>query len=228
MSTQARPITSIGTLPPLKDCRVPDDAKVLELKGCENCLRLFARTRVQLRPLLVSNIEWGDGREVWDSPKKLIFVDPGPKYCPTCCRAMLLPVEDREYRDELPTSAAMKHRTYLPHYDGSLVDPEHRLRTRPTPAPPPPKRWKKNFLGDWKTRLIQALIDRGPLTCKQMAEITGHSVSDARGMLNYSLVVSTARAAGIFVQAVGSVWPRPSCMGPAPKLYALVQSDASA
>ena len=86
---------------------VPAGAKVLELKTCENCGRPFARSRP---PLSCSP----EGRTL------------GARYCAGCNAAYLLPPDTAEYRAMLPTTAEMAHRSYLPHYDNSLLRGELR------------------------------------------------------------------------------------------------------
>lgn len=109
---------------------------------------------------------------------------------------MLLPVDDTIYREALPTIPNKSN--HLIHYDDSLL-PNTQKRTC-------------RSLGNWTEKLINAFMQLGPLSTKQMQEITGHK--------NRNAMLSTVRAKKIPLIAVGHVWPANSS-GPRACLFNL-------
>jgi hypothetical protein len=103
---------------------LPEGCIVVEIKFCETCGQPFTRTKPTFRPIVFTNKEYdGDAflgqRGLY--PTSTIYRDTGRRYCGPCQSRLLLPPDDSEYRDLLPTSAEMAHRNYLPHYDESLL-----------------------------------------------------------------------------------------------------------
>ena len=200
-------IPAIGYVPPIEDCRVPLGAVLIEFKQCENCPCVFIRPKSTQKRRVEIKHDWWGGSSV-------VLADTGLKFCPACRGQKLMPPTDEEvYRDiteqaSLPGRFAKSQRI---HYDDSLrpKTSSHQLTTLPIPP-----RGKRGHLGDWLPRVAKALMERGPLTSIQLAEISGHRGAPA-------IVVVFCREKGLNVIEVGHVWPRRSCMGPCPKLYNL-------
>jgi hypothetical protein len=157
---------------------------VRELKQCENCSRNFTRKRPE--------------RAVNDEGRTM-----GQRYCAECCRRYLLPEDDREYREMLPTSAEMKHRE---HITSSWQTGLSRIKQ---------KRRSRRELDVWVDSLRMAFAKNGPMEGRQIVEASGADPNKYNG----SNVIGQARKWGLTIVEVGNVWPRRSCMGPALKLY---------
>jgi hypothetical protein len=115
----------------------------------------------------------------------------GLKFCSKCRQRSLMPLpEVREFKEFAPARAS----AHAIHYDDSL-------------------RKKRDSLGDWRTKLIVAFLQRGPLSAREMIEITGHAAE--------SDMVHTCYLQGITLEPVGSAWPRRGRGNPA-KIYAFV------
>lgn len=160
----------------LADHRVPLGARVLELKTCETCGKAFTRER----PVRSCTPE---GRTL------------GTRHCIACSRRYLLPPEDADYRDMLPTSAEMAHRSYLPRYDNSMLAGD---------APRQGKRRK----AWWRELLTREFVKRGILTAKEIGKIIEEPRNPLGRLVNFRYTL------------VGHVWPREGRGTPA-ALYAL-------
>lgn len=108
-----------------------------------------------------------------------MFVENGTRYCGKCEPIYFPDTTLSTYSIDLEIQKAWRE-----------LHPVH-IRTRRGPRPD---------LGDWRTRLFAAFVELGPLSYKQMKEITGHGT------------VNTLRTAISFCEFqfehVGSVWPR--------------------
>lgn len=181
---------------------VPPGSKVLEQKYCENCTATFTRPR----PAEHRTVNVDGGRfcgKLYESnfAPGTVKKDIGQRYCPRCRTNMLLPVDDQDYREQLPREAEMKHSHHLPKYDESIKRNYHRVYR------------KRISYGDWIFRLLQA-NQQGPINYSQMLEITG--------MKTAGNVHSNLKYHGFQLVIVGHVFPRKSCMGPAPRIYNII------
>jgi hypothetical protein len=185
------------------DAHLPKSYCVVEVKSCEGCCANFFRPRSTHRPVVLSNAASRDMFEslhLQGSETKTIYRDEGERFCKNCRTRMLLPPEltqEREaYQNEMK-SVVPNLSKHLIRYDNTLLNPTRRRK-----------------ISDWKAKLTEAFISRGPLSTREIVEITGHHLIE-----NYSAIIQIIRIAGFRVVVVGSVWPRKSCMGSAPKLY---------
>lgn len=170
---------------------IPSGYEVRELKSCENCGRSFMRKPGNHRAVEIVNqhIE-GTSYLCEDEPlRKIIYKDTGDRYCGECKSTQLAPPDVSEYKEMLPTSAEMAHRTYIPATE------------------PRPRSWKQKnrYLTGWKERLMRAFQERGPLSSREITEVTKYNT----GMSHYSKVLNMIRKAGIELHIVGSVYPLP-------------------
>lgn len=180
-----------------QNAMLPGSFKSLESKCCENCLGSFVRPTccckldAIMRGIQINYVEFRCGCS---------------KYCPNCIADLLLPVDLSDYKDTLPTSAEMSHRTYLPHYDDSM---------RPTSvfSKPGPK------YGDWKTRLREKFLSTPEgLTLQQIAEVIGvPNQYNALSMCRVSFPITAIAYA-----------PRVKEYGRPPRIYAMVISEQQA
>jgi len=163
-------LTPIGLLYPSD---APPGSRV-QLKQCENCVRTFVRAQPgSFRPFTVTNRGLSQGPS--DGPEtSTIYLDTGERFCPICRSRMLLPDErlQQEVKDQLPTEGQMGHSNHLIRYDDSLVPREQRTVYRMRLGIPTKKRIRRSY-GDWKTRVIEALRSRGPLSCEQLQDAIG-------------------------------------------------------
>jgi hypothetical protein len=124
MSTSLR-LPTIGYVPPESECRVPAGCVVVELKSCENCMRLFTRRPAAARLVVVKNDEFWDQREfrgVDVIVTKTLFKDQGQRFCATCRSHLLLPeFLDEDLKDQFSSMFGGRRKQFLPHYDESLV-----------------------------------------------------------------------------------------------------------
>jgi hypothetical protein len=213
-----QPHPNIGVLAREEDCRVPEGAKVFELKCCENCVVSFLRVRKPLREIILDNPRpWGITIQEWQERSR-IYVDTGDRYCRNCRSRMLLPPsleEEEVYRDQLPRLGT-RDGSHLPHYDSSLIDRSKQSRILRLPVKYHAKYvWHR----DWKRRLLSALAERGPLSAKEIVSIVGSNSTHPSGML------TTIRET-FDLRAVASEWPRVRSMGPATKLFRIVGSES--
>lgn len=188
------------------DHRVPEGARVLEAKSCENCTRTFFRPKpLAFRRVVVSNAL--DPKYDYAEPKtdSVIYVDTGKRYCNACVRTTMSPVDDQEYREQLPKEAEMRHSHHLPKYDESVAE----FPKRKTPVMS--SRSIRRYAGNWLNQLLVA-VEKQPMTREEIAALTG---------VKYNTISSLLAHYGFSLVIRGNVWPRKSCMGVNPKLFTL-------
>lgn len=202
---------SLGGLSLQGDHVVPEGAKVLEMKQCENCTGTFLREKRPLEARKVNNRDGNFGNaSMYKSTEpefSVIYVDRGQRYCKRCVARFLLPENQDAYKEQLlPQLQQAHYGSKLPRYDESL------LPRSVTPKPEVRQRRKKHYTHkDWKVRLMDAFMVNGAMTYEAMQEVVGNvgGPSDTATLLNH---------AAFKLQRVGSA-PRRTLKGPQPGLF---------
>lgn len=173
---------------------IPAGAQVMELKQCENCVRSFLRPRAGHRAVVVKNKNY-DGTIEENS---IIYKDTGERFCKECRSRLLQPDESAQeiIKEMLPTEGQMRHSNHLLRYRSELPRPRQRY-------------------GNWRMRVTEALVARGPLSAEELQEIVGHKDSDSPFM-----TLSLFRSSGFKLVRVGNA-ARRLVNGRPPGLYTL-------
>lgn len=213
----SRGLTPLGGLCLYGDHTVPEGAKVMELKACENCMCTFTREKRPLEARKVKN--YVDARYLHVDSFSVIYVDRGERYCKHCRKRLLLPENQEVYKEQLLPILQQAHRgSKLPKYDDSLLPKEQRhVYTQPliVPSIKRPKRPRFDYGKDWPQRLRAAFVERGPMSTEDIQEIVG-------GIGMPCSVLNIIRHAGIRLARIGSV-PRRVNTGRAPGLYTMAE-----
>jgi len=111
-----------------------------------------------------------------------MFVENGTRYC-SKCEPIMFPESLSTYNIDKEIQQAWRE-----------LHPTSHVRRGAHPS-----------LGDWKTKLFSAFVECGPLSYRQMREVTGHcSVNTMKTALSLCMFE---------FEHVGSVWPRRSRLG---------------
>jgi hypothetical protein len=180
MSTQATvrniaPVhNGIGVVPLPEACRVPENAKVVELKYCEICGRSFPRKFTPTEVFEIRKTRYWSCAGVSDERPAELRRDKGQRLCFTCARQPSLELNAEEllrnqeaYRQQMPgTEIQMRHALHLPKYSAPNLTHMN-----------PPKGRRRNVAGNntdtsqWEPLIYQAFAKTAELTVAQICDL---------------------------------------------------------
>jgi|HubBroStandDraft_4_1064222.scaffolds.fasta_scaffold00021_65 hypothetical protein len=173
MSTQATirniaPVhNGIGIVPLPEACRVPENAKVVELKYCELCGRSFPRKFAPTEVFEIRKTRYYSVAGYSDERPAELRRDKGQRLCSTCARQPSLELnaeellrEQEAYRQQMPgTEIQMRHALHLPKY-----------RTQTSVQVIPRKKRKWRDCSTWTQLIFEAFAKKPELTMVEICD----------------------------------------------------------
>lgn len=177
---------NIGHIYP--DHSVPPGAVLVMFKYCEACGRPFARRL---------------GTSIY--------------VCGGCRHGMIMaghiqPVDDADYRAQLPDERVQRHAHHLPHYDDSTVITAKRRRQHATATGYGSRAAMLEGVRLWKQAVRAEFALRGRLTMEQICDVIP-------GCLTPASAYARCYAAGFDFVIVGHAPHRGACTGKGPAIY---------